>query len=89
MDAREKLIEIIQSATNGTARYWAELIANKLLAEGVTITPSEQIRAAAMTELADSLKKYFNALNGGTNSNLVAYHIDQVLQDKLKGANND
>lgn len=39
MDAKEKLIEMIQSATNGCARYWASLIADKLLAEGVIVPP--------------------------------------------------
>lgn len=39
MDAKNKLIEMIQSATNGCARYWASLIADKLLAEGVIVPP--------------------------------------------------
>lgn len=44
-----------------------------------------QIKADAMTEFAESLKKYyFNTLTGDCNSSLVAYHIDQILKDKLK-----
>lgn len=35
---REKLIELIQSAVNGCATYWAGLIADHLIANGVTVT---------------------------------------------------
>lgn len=98
MDVREKLIELIQEASH-CLRCYAELIADKLLAEGVVadlITENEQlrerhaaydrqIRAEAMTELANSLKKYyFDTLTGGTNCSLVAHHIDEILKDKLK-----
>lgn len=34
---REKLIELIQSAVSGCATYWAGLIADHLIANGVTI----------------------------------------------------
>ena len=34
MADREKLIELIQSAVGGCARYWAELIADILIANG-------------------------------------------------------
>ena len=37
MGMREKLIELIQSAVNGCATYWAGLIADNLIANGVTI----------------------------------------------------
>jgi hypothetical protein len=90
MEEKEKLIQIIMSATNGCARYWAELIANKLLAEGVTITPSEQIRAEARREFAEKLKNYYikncNSLKGSINCDLVAYHIDQILADMERKA---
>ena len=33
---RDKLIELIQSAVGGCARHWAELIADHLIANGVT-----------------------------------------------------
>lgn len=99
MDVREKLIELIMDATNGCARYWASLIADKLLAEGVIAELAaeneqlrerhaaydRQIKADAMTEFAESLKKYyFDTLKGSTNSSLVAHHIDEILKDKLK-----
>lgn len=34
---REKLIALIQSATDGCATYWAGLIADNLIANGVTV----------------------------------------------------
>ena len=37
MGMREKLIELIQSAVGGCATYWASLIADHLIANGVTI----------------------------------------------------
>lgn len=36
MTDREKLIELIQSAVDGCATYWAGLIADHLMANGVT-----------------------------------------------------
>lgn len=37
MTDREKLIELIQSAVDGCATYWAGLIADRLIANGVTV----------------------------------------------------
>ena len=37
MDVREKLMEIIQNSVGGCARHWAEVIADGLLAHGVTV----------------------------------------------------
>ena len=37
MDVREKLVEIIQNSVGGCARYWAEVIADGLIAHGVTV----------------------------------------------------
>ena len=37
MTDREKLIELIQSAVDGCATYWAGLIADHLIANGVTV----------------------------------------------------
>lgn len=34
---RDKLVELIQNAVGGCARHWAELIADQLMANGVTI----------------------------------------------------
>ena len=37
MDVRGKLVEIIQNSVGGCARYWAEVIADGLIAHGVTV----------------------------------------------------
>ena len=37
MDVREKLVEIIQKSVGGCARHWAEVIADGLIANGVTV----------------------------------------------------
>ena len=37
MDGREKLVEIIQNSVGGCARHWAEVIADRLIAHGVTV----------------------------------------------------
>ena len=37
MDVKEKLITMIQNAVGGCARNWAEVIADHLLANGVTV----------------------------------------------------
>ena len=37
MDIREKLVEIIQNSVGGCARHWAEIIADGLIAYGVTV----------------------------------------------------
>ena len=39
MDVREKLVEIIQNSVGGCARHWAEVIADGLIANGVTVLP--------------------------------------------------
>lgn len=39
MTERERLIELIQNAVNGCARYWAEIIADHLLSNGVIVPP--------------------------------------------------
>ena len=36
---RDRLSEMIQSAVGGCAKYWADVIADKLLAEGVIVPP--------------------------------------------------
>lgn len=36
---KERLSEIIQSAVGGCAKYWADVIADKLISEGVIVPP--------------------------------------------------
>jgi len=55
MDDREKMIELIQEAVDGCARYWASLIADKLMDAGVGFaaarTPIENLDMSARTYL--------------------------------------
>lgn len=37
MDVEQKLVEIIQNSVGGCARHWAEVIADGLIAHGVTV----------------------------------------------------
>jgi hypothetical protein len=36
---KDKLSELIQSAVGGCAKYWADVIADKLISEGVIVPP--------------------------------------------------
>ena len=38
-DMRDRLVELIQNAVDGCASYWAELIADHLIANGVVLPP--------------------------------------------------
>lgn len=56
---RDKLIELIQNAVDGCSSYWAGLIADHLIAHGVTIaennnvlTNGDRIRSMSDEELA-------------------------------------
>ena len=37
MDVREKLVEVIQNSVGGCARHWTEVVADGLIAHGVTV----------------------------------------------------
>ena len=61
MDVREKLVEIIQNSVGGCAKHWAEVIADGLIAHGVTVqecklgakrTNADRIRSMNDEELA-------------------------------------
>ena len=47
------------------------------------------IRAEAITEFAERLKKYYNHLKGNTSAALAAYHIDQIKEEMLRGDSDD
>ena len=60
MDVREKLVEIIQNSVGGCTRHWAEVIADGLIAHGVTVqecklgdkkTNADRIRSMSDEEL--------------------------------------
>lgn len=45
----------------------------------------ETARAITVREFADRLKKYYTIINSSTNSNLVAFHVNQVEKEMLEG----
>ena len=48
----------------------------------------EQVRADAITEFAERLKKYYSSFTGKTSTVLTAYHIDQIAKEMLGGDGN-
>jgi hypothetical protein len=76
MDVREKLVEIIQNSVGGCARHWAEVIADGLIANGVTVQEwiSVKDRFPEEDEYIAKTKdgiKYYRRL-------LIAYQTDIV-----------
>ena len=66
MDVREKLVEIIQNSVGGCARHWAEVIADGLIANGVTVQDN--------TEISDELLKQLR------NAPLTVLHEEPTIE---------
>lgn len=54
MDVREKLVEIIQNSVGGCARNWAEVIADGLIAHGVTVQENVEISDELLKQLKNA-----------------------------------
>lgn len=54
MDVREKLVEIIQNSVGGCARHWAEVIADGLIAHGVTVRDNAEITDELLKQLRNA-----------------------------------
>ena len=54
MDIREKLVEIIQNSVGGCARHWAEIIADGLIAHGVTVQENVEISDELLRQLKNA-----------------------------------
>ena len=54
MDVREKLVEIIQNSVGGCARNWAEVIADGLIAHGVTVHENVEISDELLKQLKNA-----------------------------------
>lgn len=54
MDVREKLVEIIQNSVGGCARHWAEVIADGLIAHGVTVQENVEINYELFKQLKNA-----------------------------------
>lgn len=49
MTVKEKLAEIIQNSVGGCARHWAEVVADGLIANGVTIVVKKEKKPTDLT----------------------------------------
>ena len=61
MDVREKLVEIIQNSVGGCARHWAEVIADGLIANGVTVQEWVSVNDRLPEEKVDCIVHYKHA----------------------------
>ena len=78
MSDREKLIELIQAAVGGCARHWAELIADHLLKNGVTV--------GTRLETVDLSLRAYNALKrSGINTLDELRDMDVSQIERLSG----
>ena len=59
MDVRKKLVEIIQNSVGGCAGYWAEVIANGLIAHGVTVQQWISVKDRLPEERDSIFKKMY------------------------------
>ena len=61
MDVREKLVEIIQNSVGGCARHWAEVIADGLIAHGVTVQEWISVKERLPQEKVNCIVHYKHA----------------------------
>ena len=57
MNVREKLVEIIQNSVGGCARHWAEVIADGLIAHGITVQEWISVKDR-LPEIVSTHKRY-------------------------------
>ena len=80
MDVREKLVEIIQNSVGGCARYWAEIIADGLIADGATVQEWISVkdrlpRKEEYTAKAEDGTEYYVRLLIAYKTDIVEYEI--------------
>jgi hypothetical protein len=61
---RDKLIELIQNAVGGCARHWAELIADALIANGVTFADVPETNVGKWIPVSERLPEPFVSVLG-------------------------
>ena len=89
MTDRDRLIELIQNAVNGCARHWAEIIADYLLANGVSVLPFPigsivyEIRARGRRTIMRSSRKCdYSIINDGYFENAKAHDLEFYIREK-------
>lgn len=89
MEARKKLIQMIKEAS-GCINYYAELIADKLLAEGVIVPPEKPVNEA---EIAAKIFDELDGISVKASSALTYYdkwftEYNKIKKKYTEGANN-
>ena len=74
MDVGEKLVEIIQNSVGGCARNWAEVIADGLIAHGVTVQEWISVKDRLPEMRDDGFADAFLVTNGSLAH--IAYFVD-------------
>jgi hypothetical protein len=74
---KDKLSDMIQNAVGGCAKYWADVIAEKLVASGVTILP-EGAMILTRAEL-DALNKYQERFKGQDAEAVIASEVAKEI----------
>lgn len=67
MDVREKLVKIIQNSVGGCARYWAEVIADGLIANGVIVIEND-LPNPSLEEMGLSVRAHNALKRAGLNT---------------------
>jgi hypothetical protein len=85
MDVREKLVEIIQNSVGGCARYWAEVIADGLIAHGVTVQEWIPVTERLPESLVPVLCWYEYFRYGNYNCMYQTYGLGYYFRDSMWG----
>ena len=69
------------------------IVVDDWLTDGMTKDEVERqkqdaVRELYINEFADRLIRYYESLNGGTASGLVAYHVNKIREEMLKKEDN-
>ena len=86
MDMKEKLVEIIQDSVGGCARHWAEVIADGLIANGVTVQGDKDINVPIKwISVKDRLpEKEGNYIVHGNLGGVFGLFYDDMLSNSFK-----
>ena len=79
---RDRLIELIQASVNGCARNWAEVIADHLLANGVTAMPEKVYwynMGGKLVEAKVHNEKFIAEIDGGLEYDIPHKEIGKTV----------
>lgn len=80
MDVRETLVDIIQNSVGGCARHWAEIIADGLIAHGVTFKDVPDTNVGEWISVKDRLPEENTEvlIYCKTNSGKEVFFVDKI-----------